>query len=48
MSASDTAVVLVIEDDEPVRLAACELLAAHGYRVLEAASADEGIEILAL
>jgi PAS domain S-box-containing protein len=42
-----TETVLVVEDESTVRQLVCETLAAHGYRVLEAKSPAEGIELAA-
>jgi len=39
--------VLVVEDEEPVRRIARRLLTQHGYTVLEAKSAEDGLELLA-
>jgi len=39
--------VLVVEDEAPVRRIAQRILTQHGYRVLEAASAEDGLELLA-
>jgi PAS domain S-box-containing protein len=39
--------VLVVEDEEPVRRIARRLLTQHGYTVLEAKSAEGGLELLA-
>ena len=41
--AADGASVLVVEDQDPVRRQACRILEAQGYRVREAASADEAL-----
>ncbi|MEA2268839.1 MAG: two-component system, cell cycle sensor histidine kinase and response regulator CckA [Solirubrobacteraceae bacterium] len=35
--------VLVVEDQDPVRRQACRILEAHGYRVRDAAGADEAL-----
>ncbi|WP_395014718.1 response regulator [Dongia sp.] len=43
---ASTAVVLVVEDEPLVRLDAIETLMRAGYRVIEAANADEAIAIL--
>jgi CheY-like chemotaxis protein len=43
----DLATVLVVEDDEPIRLALGELLELEGYDVLLAADGHEALEILA-
>lgn len=39
-------IVLMVEDEALIRLNAVEMLTAAGYEVLEAANADEAIEIL--
>ena len=36
--------VLVVEDEEPLRLALCDALRAEGFDVLEAADGDEGLK----
>lgn len=41
-SAGET--ILLVEDDASIRELACELLREHGYRVLEAANAEQAIE----
>jgi CheY-like chemotaxis protein len=46
MEAPSSAVVLVVEDEALVRLDAIETLADAGFRVIEAANADEAIAIL--
>jgi len=46
MGTSSSAVVLVVEDEPVVRLDAIESVAAAGFRVIEAANADEAIAIL--
>lgn len=46
MPSSIPAVVLVVEDEPFVRLDAADALAGAGFRVIEAANADEAIEIL--
>jgi CheY-like chemotaxis protein len=46
MEASASPVVLVVEDEPLVRFDAADLLIEAGFRVLEAANADEAIEIL--
>jgi len=38
--------ILVVEDEDPVRLFACRALTNKGYRVLEAASGEGALEIL--
>jgi len=38
--------ILIVEDEDPVRLFACRALSNKGYKVLEAASGEEGLEIL--
>ena len=38
--------ILVVEDEDPVRLFACRALANKGYKVLEAASGEAAMEIL--
>jgi two-component system, response regulator PdtaR len=38
--------VLVVEDEELVRLSSCEKLEQAGFHVLEAADADEGMALL--
>ena len=38
--------VCVIEDDELVRARLCDLLRADGHTVLEAESADQGIDLI--
>ncbi|MFC3050901.1 ATP-binding protein [Kordiimonas pumila] len=38
--------VLVVEDEDPVRMFACRALTNKGYKVLEAASGEAGLEIL--
>ena len=37
--------ILVVEDEESVRQVACEILASKGYRVIEAATAAEAMEL---
>lgn len=39
-------VVLVVEDEEIIRMLACEMLADEGYRVLDAANASDAMRIL--
>jgi CheY-like chemotaxis protein len=39
-------VVLVVEDEQLLRMDAAEIIAAAGFEVLEAATADEAIDIL--
>jgi two-component system, response regulator PdtaR len=46
MEAPSSAVVLVVEDEAVVRLDAIETLTDAGFRVMEAANADEAISIL--
>lgn len=46
MEAPSSAVVLVVEDEALVRLDAIETLEDAGFRVIEAANADEAIAIL--
>jgi DNA-binding NtrC family response regulator len=46
-NAGVTAVILVIDDDDPVRIMVARLLRLHGYQVLEAASVAEGKALLA-
>jgi len=38
--------ILVVEDEDPVRLFACRALSNKGYHVLEASSGEAGLEIL--
>lgn len=38
--------ILVVEDEPEIRALNCDLLRAQGYTVLEAASGDEGLEVL--
>lgn len=45
-SNSDTVMVLVVEDEPMIRMNGVDLLEDQGYRVLEAASADEAIALL--
>ncbi len=40
-----TETILVIDDEEVVREMVCEIIKAQGYRVLSAASGEEGLEI---
>jgi DNA-binding NtrC family response regulator len=40
-----TETILVVEDEPMVRQLACKALSAHGYRVLEAMNAIEGLQI---
>ena len=42
----DGSAVLVVEDDELVRIDSCDLLERAGLRVLEAANADEAMALL--
>jgi PAS domain S-box-containing protein len=37
--------ILVVEDEDPVRALVCELLAAHGYRVIQAESGARALEL---
>jgi len=37
--------VLVVEDEEPLRLALCDALAAEGFEVLEAADGETGLAL---
>jgi len=46
MKTPASAVVLVVEDEPLVRLEAIDMLAGAGFRVIEAANADEAISIL--
>lgn len=46
MKASPSDVVLVVEDEPIVRLDAIDMLTAAGFRVIDAANADEAISIL--
>lgn len=39
--------ILFVEDDEGVRESTAEILAAHGFRMLVAASAEEALPLLA-
>ncbi|HEX9187368.1 MAG TPA: response regulator, partial [Vicinamibacteria bacterium] len=39
--------VLVVEDEPAIRSLACEMLEAHGYRALEAASGEEALALAA-
>ncbi len=39
--------VLVIDDEEPIRLIACKILEAFGYRVIQASDGAEGISLYA-
>ena len=45
-SASRRPVVLIVEDDFLLRTDAADMIASDGFEVIEAASADEAIEIL--
>ena len=36
--------ILVVDDEPELRRAACRLLQRHGYRTIEAASGEEGLE----
>ena len=38
--------ILVVEDEDPVRLFACRALSNKGYKVLDAPSGEQGLEIL--
>jgi two-component system cell cycle sensor histidine kinase/response regulator CckA len=38
--------ILVVEDEDPVRMFACRALSNKGYKVLEAPSGEQGLEIL--
>ncbi|SDE40742.1 hybrid sensor histidine kinase/response regulator [Kordiimonas lacus] len=38
--------ILIVEDEDPVRMFACRALANKGYKVLEAASGEAGLDIL--
>jgi DNA-binding response OmpR family regulator len=40
-----TARILIVEDEEPLRMALSDALTAEGYQVLEAADGDEGLAI---
>ena len=44
--APDSATVLVVEDEVAIRLMMAEELRTAGYRVIEAANADEGLAVL--
>jgi CheY-like chemotaxis protein len=46
MDTSASAVILVVEDEPFVRLDAIDMLTSAGYRVIDAANADEAIAIL--
>ena len=46
MDTPASAVVLVVEDEPFVRLEAIDMLTSAGYRVIDAANADEAIAIL--
>jgi CheY-like chemotaxis protein len=46
MDTPASAVVLIVEDEPIVRLDAIEMLTSAGYQVIDAANADEAIEIL--
>jgi DNA-binding response OmpR family regulator len=37
--------ILLVEDEGPLRAIACEILQEHGYRVIEAASGGEALDI---
>ena len=41
-----SAVILLVEDDAPVRLYVKRLLLAHGYKVIEAGNAAEALQVL--
>jgi CheY-like chemotaxis protein len=45
-SFADTATILVVEDEAILRMLNAEMLEDAGFRVLEAASADEAVKIL--
>jgi len=45
-SASSTPVVLIVEDEFLLRIDAVDMIKAAGFEVVEAANADEAIEIL--
>jgi CheY-like chemotaxis protein len=45
-SSSTRPVVLIVEDEELLRLNAAEMVAAAGFEVVEAANADDAIDIL--
>jgi CheY-like chemotaxis protein len=47
LSLRGTETILLAEDEDQVRSLACAILARHGYRVLEAHSGDEALEIVA-
>ena len=40
-----TARILIVEDEEPLRMALADALVAEGYQVLEAADGDEGLAL---
>lgn len=46
MSIEDPSVVLLVEDEPLVRLVVSELLFESGFRVIEAANADEALSVL--
>jgi CheY-like chemotaxis protein len=46
LSASKRPAVLIVEDEFLLRMGAVDIIAAAGYEVIEAADADEAIEIL--
>ena len=37
--------ILVIEDEEPLRVTLCEILEIHGYNVLQAENGQQGIDL---
>ena len=45
-TSTDRPTILVTEDDELLRLIACELLEDHGYAVVEADNAEEALRVL--
>ena len=45
-TSTDRPTILVTEDDELLRLIACELLEDHGYAVVEADNAEEALKVL--
>lgn len=46
METSERTTILVVEDEALIRMVSADILGDAGYRVLEAANADEAIEIL--